>query len=140
MRIYMCILNLVLSIPDRASMPVRLLHLPFREFLIDSLKEKHPFWVDERARRERIASRCLQLMSGPAGLRHNICDLPFGVLRSSVSQEKIASHLPLELQYACRYWTYHIEKSESSICEGDSTDIFLQKQFLHWLEAMSLIG
>jgi len=44
-------LHSVLSIPDRDDIPVRLLHLSFREFLVDtSKKEKSPFWVDERAR------------------------------------------------------------------------------------------
>jgi hypothetical protein len=134
-------LHSVLSIPDRDDMPVRLLHLSFREFLVDtSKKEKSPFWVDERARHERLASHCLQLMSGTNGLRQNICELQPGTLRSEVDEGRITSYLSPELQYACRYWVYHLKQSQRYVGDKATTDTFLQKHFLHWLEAMSLIG
>ena len=132
-------LHSVLSIPDRDDMPVRLLHLSFREFLIDASKEKSPFWVDERARHEKLASYCLELMSGLEGLRQNMCGLQPGSFRSEVDEGKITSHLSPELQYACRYWVYHLKQSRRHVRDGDLTDIFLRKHFLHWLEAMSLI-
>jgi hypothetical protein len=134
-------LHSVLSIPDRDDMPVRLLHLSFREFLVDaSKKEKSPFLVDERARHERLASCCLQLMSGPSGLRQNMCDLEPGTLRGEVNEGRIISHLSPELQYACRYWVYHLKQSQRLVDDKATADTFLQKHFLHWLEAMSLIG
>ncbi|KAF2688262.1 vegetative incompatibility protein HET-E-1 [Lentithecium fluviatile CBS 122367] len=134
-------LHSVLSIPDRDDVPVRLLHLSFREFLVDtSKKEKSPFWVDERATHERLASYCLKLMSGPGGLRRNMCSLQPGTLRSEVAKGKITNYLSPELQYACRYWVYHLKQSQRYISDKDTTDTFLQKHFLHWLEAMSLIG
>lgn len=134
-------LHSVLSIPDRDDTPVRLLHLSFREFLVDaSKKEESPFWVDERARHENLVSHCIQLMSAPNGLRQNICDLHPGNLRSEVDEGKITSHLSPELQYACRYWVYHLKQSQSLVSDKATIDMFLQKHFLHWLEAMSLIG
>lgn len=135
-------LHSVLSIPDRDDVPVRLLHLSFREFLVDTLKKEKniPFWVDERARHEMLASHCLELMSGPDGLRQNMCGLQPGTLSSEVNKGKITSHLSPELQYACRYWVYHLKQSQRHISDQDSTDKFLQKHFLHWLEAMSLVG
>ena len=134
-------LHSVLSISDRDDIPVRLLHLSFREFLVDaSKKEKSPFWVDERARHESLASHCLQLMSGPDGVRQNMCDLQPGTLRSEVDERKITSHLSAELQYACRYWVYHLKQSQRLVSDKATADTFLQKHFLHWLEAMSLIG
>jgi hypothetical protein len=39
-------LHFVLSIPDNKDVPVRLLHLSFREFLFDPSKKDSPFWVD----------------------------------------------------------------------------------------------
>ncbi|KAF1976519.1 vegetative incompatibility protein HET-E-1 [Bimuria novae-zelandiae CBS 107.79] len=134
-------LHSVLSIPDRDDIPVRLLHLSFREFLVDaSKKEKSPFWVDERARHERLASHCLQLMSGTDGLRQNMCDLQPGNLRGEVDEGRITSHLSPELQYACRYWVYHLKQSQRYVGDKATADTFLHKHFLHWLEAMSLIG
>jgi hypothetical protein len=132
-------LHSVLSIPERDDMPIRFLHLSFREFLVDASKEKNPFWVDERARHEKLASYCVKLMSGLEGLRQNICGLQPGSFRSEVDEGKITSHLSPELQYACRYWVYHLEQSQHHVRDGDSIDIFLQKHLLYWLEAMSLI-
>ncbi|KAF2802873.1 uncharacterized protein BDZ99DRAFT_526977 [Mytilinidion resinicola] len=130
----------VLNIPNRDDVPVRLLHLSFREFLVDTSNQKSLFWVDERARHEELASHCLQLMSGPNGLRQNMCDLQPGTLKSEVNKGRITSHLSPELQYACRYWVYHLKQSKRYVSNKATTDTFLRKHFLHWLEAMSLIG
>jgi hypothetical protein len=123
-------------------MPVRLLHLSFRDFLLDPQKRgKSPFWVDERETHERLASKCLQLMSSPKGLKQNMCNLTRpGTLRSEIDSRTIDDGLPPEMRYACRYWVHHLEQSKGRICDRDSVHTFLQKYFLYWLEAMSLIG
>ncbi|KAI9774444.1 MAG: hypothetical protein M1839_001727 [Geoglossum umbratile] len=135
-------LHSVLSIPNSEDLPIRLLHLSFRDFLVDpQKKDKSPFWVDERETHERLASKCLELLSSPEGLRQNVCKLlnP-GTLRSEIDEQTIAICLPPELQYACRYWAHHLEQSDRYIHDGDPIHLFLQKYFLYWLEAMSLIG
>jgi hypothetical protein len=135
-------LHSVLSVPNSEDVLVRLLHLSFREFLVDPQKQgKSPFWVDEKGTHNKLASCCLKLMSGQSGLRQDICSLVGpGVLRSEVDDEAVASSLPPELQYACRYWTSHLIQSKEHIVDGDTTHLFLQKHLLHWLEAMSLMG
>ncbi|KAF7514113.1 hypothetical protein GJ744_004438 [Endocarpon pusillum] len=134
-------LHSVLSIPKNEDAPIRLLHLSFREFLIDTQKRgKSPFWVDERDTHRKLASQCLQLMTSTKGLRRNMCDLMPGSLRSKIDEGIIANSLPSELQYACRYWVHHLEQSQHRITDGDSINLFLQEHFFHWLEAMSLIG
>jgi hypothetical protein len=135
-------LQSVLSVPDREDLPVRLLHLSFRDFLVDpQKKEKSPFWVDERKTHKRLASKCLELLSSPEGLQQNMCKLlnP-GTLRSEIDERTIAIYLPPELQYACRYWVHHLEQSDRHIHDGDPIHLFFQKYLLYWLEAMSLIG
>jgi hypothetical protein len=134
-------LHSVLSVPNSEDVPVRLLHLSFREFLVDSQKQgKNPFWVDEKSTHNKLASRCLELMSGHSGLRQDMCSLVGpGVLRIEVDDGAVASSLPPELQYACRYWTSHLIQSKEHIVDGDTTHLFLQKHLLHWLEAMSLM-
>ncbi|KAJ5663963.1 hypothetical protein N7507_004694, partial [Penicillium longicatenatum] len=76
-----------LSIPSDQDLPVRILHLSFRDFLLATISE---------------------------------------------------------LQYSCRYWVYHLERSRADNTkeENSERDIlgFLQQHFLHWLEAMSLVG
>ncbi|KAI9862795.1 MAG: hypothetical protein M1813_004291 [Trichoglossum hirsutum] len=134
-------LHSVLNIPDSDHVPVRLLHLSFREFLIDPQKQgRSPLWVDEKETHERLASQCLKLMSSPNGLQRNMCTLlnP-GTLRSEIDEQTIAICLPPELQYACRYWVHHLEQSDGHIHDGDPIHRFLQKYLLYWLEAMSLI-
>jgi hypothetical protein len=133
-------LHSVLSIPSSDSEPIRLLHLSFREFLVDVSKQKCPFWVDETDRHERLASYCIKLMSGPDGLHKNMCGLRPGSFRSEIDEGMLTNRLSPELQYACRYWVGHLAQCHSHTIVGDSTDMFLRQHFLHWLEAMSLIG
>jgi Mrp family chromosome partitioning ATPase len=134
-------LHSVLSVPENKDAPVRLLHLSFREFLVDPQKQgKSLFWVDEKSTHKKLASRCLELMSGPSGLHQDMCSLSeSGVLRSEIDEGTIASSLSPDLQYACRYWVDHLKQGEQGIVDGDATHLFLQKHLLHWLEAMSLI-
>jgi hypothetical protein len=134
-------LHCVLSVPDSENAPVRPLHLSFREFLVDPRKQgQSPLWVDEKSTHKKLASRCLELMSGPGGLRQNMCNLVGpGVLRSEINERTIASSLSPELQYACRYWVSHLKQSQQRIVDGDTTFFFLQKHLLCWLEVMSLM-
>ena len=59
-------LHSVLSIPSDRNSPVRLLHLSFRDFLLDLEKQEESeswFCVDETKTHKMIAARCLELMS-----------------------------------------------------------------------------
>ncbi|MCJ1464442.1 hypothetical protein MMC07_003055 [Pseudocyphellaria aurata] len=140
-----CMLDLlhsILKIPDDENMPVRPLHLSFREFLLDPEKHgKSPFWVDERETHQRLTSKCLLVMSSSKGLRQNLCNLlrP-GTPRSEIDKPTIDRCLQPEVRYACCYWVHHLEQSKEHICDDGLVYLFLQKYFLYWLEAMSLIN
>jgi hypothetical protein len=68
------LLHSVLSIPSSSSPSVRLLHLSFRDFLLDPEKrETNPFWVDEQQTYKQLVVYCLCIMSGC--LRTNIYGL-----------------------------------------------------------------
>ncbi|KAF2030377.1 vegetative incompatibility protein HET-E-1, partial [Setomelanomma holmii] len=110
-------LHSVLSIPNSDDVPIRLLHLSFREFLVDPQKQgRSPFWVNEKSTHQKLASRCLELMSGPSGLRQDMCNLSgTGVLRIEIDEGTIASNLSPHLQYACRYWVSHLKQKRSLI-------------------------
>ncbi|PSN58928.1 hypothetical protein BS50DRAFT_509500, partial [Corynespora cassiicola Philippines] len=134
-------LHSILDVPKDPLRLVRLHHPSFRDFLLDKKRCDDNFWVDEKTTHERLASCCLDLMSAPNGLRQDICDLSEpGVLRSEIDESRVAARLPPELQYACRYWVDHLERSQRSIEDEDATHHFLQRHLLHWLEAMSLIN
>jgi hypothetical protein len=104
-------LQSVLSIPNGEHVPIRLLHLSFREFLVDPQKQvKSPFWVDEKSIHNKLAFCCLELMSKLSSLHQNMCNLSgTGVLRIEIDEGTIAGSLSPHLQYACRYWVSHLK-------------------------------
>ncbi|KAH6883935.1 putative wd40 protein [Thelonectria olida] len=134
------LLHSVLSIPSSDQLPVRLLHLSFRDFLVDPEKQgKNSFWVDEEDTHKKMAAHCLHIMD--KHLHTDICQLVKpGTSRLSINAEKIQSHMPSELQYACLYWVYHMQQAEMAISDDSEVYGFLLNHFLHWLEALSLIG
>lgn len=139
------LLHSVLNIPPDPSIPIRLLHLSFRDFLVDPEKGKeqggYPFWIDERETHERVAVRCLQLLSTSDTLKKDVCSLRLpGILRSEIDQQTIEAALPPEVQYACRYWVYHQKESKRRIRDGGLVNCFLTRHLLHWLEALGLLG
>ncbi|KAJ5368809.1 Vegetative incompatibility protein HET-E-1 [Penicillium cataractarum] len=135
-------LHSVLAVPESIDTPVRLLHLSFRDFLVDSAKrDGNPFWIDEEATHKRIAMRCLRLLSSSDYLKEDICGLEIpGAARVDVPIIAIHSALPAHVRYACLYWVYHLEQSRTSIPDDHEAVVFLQKHLLHWLEALSLLG
>ncbi|KAF2023556.1 vegetative incompatibility protein HET-E-1 [Setomelanomma holmii] len=135
-------LHSVFNIPDNENEPIRFLHLSLREFLVDPQKQgRSPLWIDKRKTNEEIATRCLHLMRSAKGLRRNICNLRLpSTLVHDVDSRDRNRNLPPELRYACCYWTHHLQESECTIRDGDVVHSFLQKHFIHWVEAMSLMG
>ena len=133
-------LHSVLSIPDDENTPVRLLHLSFRDFLVDPKRRgQSAFWVDERQVHERLAMQCLTLLN--KSLKQDICDLEDpGILYCEISKQLIERRLTPAIQYACLFWVYHLGESKDKIRDGDQTHQFLSQHILHWLEAMSLLG
>ncbi|KAL6228799.1 hypothetical protein BDW75DRAFT_226195 [Aspergillus navahoensis] len=126
----------VLSVPGDRDLPVRILHLSFRDFLVQSRSKFH---VDKRQKHTAITNFCLRTMR--SRLQKDICDLASpGTRRADINDQYICQHLPPELQYSCRYWVYHLEQSRPLSSEIGDVRLFLQKHFLHWFEAMSLLG
>ncbi|OJJ65577.1 hypothetical protein ASPBRDRAFT_201704 [Aspergillus brasiliensis CBS 101740] len=133
----------VLSIPSDANLPIRTLHLSFHDYLVnDRTKDEEAtsqFWVDKRAKHELIASQCVTVMG--RYLKKNICELPsYGTSRTEIHLDSIARYLPPALQYACRYWVYHLTRSPAPARILDKVLIFLKEHLLHWFEAMGILG
>lgn len=78
-------LHSVLSIPFSPHAPIKLLHLSFRDFLLDSQNRgKTLLWIDERETHEKMVDRCLCLLDS---LKADIC----GVKAPGTPKEDIAS-------------------------------------------------
>lgn len=135
-------LHSVLSVPLDSDAPVQLLHLSFRDFLVDPQKAcTDRFWIDESQTHARIASRCLSLLSEPGSLKNNICDTRSPVIRrTDTAQEHISACLPADVRYACCYWVYHLEHSKQRFTDWDGVLDFMKLHFLHWLEVLGWIG
>ncbi|EON63736.1 hypothetical protein W97_02964 [Coniosporium apollinis CBS 100218] len=133
-------LRSVLDMSDGQGCPIRLLHPSFRDFLLSKERCSDPqFWVDEGKAHRELADSCLRVMS--RGLRKDMCGLQKpGALASEVERSTVERCVPTELQYACRYWVHHLQQSDSGLGDGSRVYSFLQEHFLHWLEALSLIG
>ncbi|KAL6824632.1 hypothetical protein J3E69DRAFT_381507 [Trichoderma sp. SZMC 28015] len=117
---------------------ITLFHESFRDFLSGSGTKKKLI-IDHSEVHTLLASRCRQLLCD--ALRENMCKLKTpGTHRNEVADETINKFLPEEVQYACRFWIFHIKRSQSSVKDGDDWHSFLLSNFLHWLEAMSLLG
>lgn len=133
-------LHSVLSIPSNPSDPIRLFHKSFRDFLVDvEMQERNPFWVDEGAAHKKLVSQCLRLMKG--SLSRDICRLGNpGARRSEADPLQVERCIPPELRYACLYWVDHLGHSDSFTCLAEDVHQFLKTHFLHWIEALSLLG
>lgn len=132
-------LHSVLNVPDDETLPVRLFHSSFRDFLIDpETREKTPFWVDKKETHYRLTLQCLLTCQN---LRKNICGLiSEGARRADIDRRTIDHRLSPDLQYACRYWAHHLVQCTDSNGITHNALLFLQEHFLHWVEAMSLLG
>lgn len=76
-----------------------------------------------------------------ASLKKDICNLANpGMHRAGINPQHIHQYLPPELQYSCHYWIHHLKQSQASSSKIEDMRLFLQKHFLHWVEAMSLLG
>ncbi|EXJ87253.1 hypothetical protein A1O3_04212 [Capronia epimyces CBS 606.96] len=133
-------LHTIFNIPAQKNRPIRLHHPTFRDFLLNKNRcSDLNFWVDEKQAHRTLADNCIQLMSRM--LRRNICGLDSpGALVRDVDPSLIEERIPPELQYACLYWVQHYRHSGTRLQDNDPAHRFFQKHFLHWLEAVNLIG
>ncbi|BCR98592.1 NACHT and WD40 domain protein [Aspergillus luchuensis] len=124
----------VLSIPDEQHLPVRILHLSFREYLLTTQSRFH---VDAGMMHNNITSHCFRVMG--KYLKRDICKLnSYSTQRADICSETTEQYIPEGLRYSCRYWTFHLTQSKPSIPDVKILS-FLEKHFLHWLEVMSLM-
>ncbi|OJJ31438.1 hypothetical protein ASPWEDRAFT_119580 [Aspergillus wentii DTO 134E9] len=127
----------VLEVPANKQEPVQLLHLSFRDFLIDPQRCQNPvFQIDEKQANHRVMVYSLRVMS--ASLKRDICGLKKpGTNIKDIEPVVLSKCLPDHVQYACAHWIDH-----GLLCEmnDDRMYDFLSIHFTHWLESMCLMG
>jgi hypothetical protein len=99
---------------------------------------------DQAEEHRRITHRSLELMRNT--LKRDICSLRSpGSLLSEV-KSVIDQGVFANVRYACSYWADHLRNVDDlrldqiGLCDGGEVHTFLQDHFLHWLEALSLMG
>ncbi|KAF8541118.1 WD40-repeat-containing domain protein [Trichophaea hybrida] len=133
-------LRSVLDVSESQDCSIRLLHPSFRDFLLDPQRcSERQFRIDKNQTHGDLFASCITLMS--KHLKKDMCNLRVpGALSSEVEDSVVKKSLPPDVQYACRYWVYHLNLSDVEVCDNDQVHSFLRTHFLHWLEALSLIG
>src|SRR5258705_7205571 len=102
-------LHSMVIVPDAGVGPIRLIHPSSHDFLINSDRCKDVnFAVNPQLQNSFLAACCLQALQtlspnmckieGPSLCNHEVSNL----------QQRIATHIPLHIQYACRHWATHL--------------------------------
>ncbi|RPB19119.1 hypothetical protein L211DRAFT_744915, partial [Terfezia boudieri ATCC MYA-4762] len=131
-------LRSVLNVPEVESQPIRLFHPSFRDFLLDPQRcLDSRFWIDQKENHINLFRECMWILSE---LRQDLCDLREpGVSVDDIQENIIQQHIPAHIRYACRYWLSHFQLGNANQKDLDRILRFLEQDFLHWLEALSLI-
>ncbi|RPB18652.1 hypothetical protein L211DRAFT_901709 [Terfezia boudieri ATCC MYA-4762] len=132
-------LSSVLNIPEVESQPIRLFHASFRDFLLDPQRcLDSRFWIDQKEKHINLFRECMRILSD---LGRDLCELRDpGISVDDIQENIIQRHIPAHIHYACRYWFDHFRLGNDAIQKDlDLLLRFLKQDFLHWLEALSLI-
>ena len=120
-----------------------LVHQSAKDFLSDD-KRGNIFHSGQQHEHARMVRLCLDVMSKK--LTEDICGLKMpGICVYDFDETRVETHIPFSTQYACLYWVDHLRKAglteqETLLLHGDcGVYSFLQRYFLNWLEALSLM-
>nr|POE74295.1 vegetative incompatibility protein het-e-1 [Quercus suber] len=135
-------LHSVLDIPAERDAPIRLFHLSFHDFLVDTeARDSNRFWINKSETHGMLARKCLLLLSKPGILQKDLCGAEEpGIQRHEISQQTIARSIPPDTAYACSYWVWHLAEYKKAIVQDGEEHMFLKTHFLHWMEALSWLG
>ncbi|PWY70293.1 hypothetical protein BO94DRAFT_628285 [Aspergillus sclerotioniger CBS 115572] len=123
---------------SEADGSIELLHLSFRDFLVDQQRCGPDFLIDEKRVNQKLFECCIDTMSHT--LKKNICQLERVNTRTEEIQRSLVDrHLPEHVRYACCQWAYHFQQTEATPFHTEMLRKFLQKHFSHWIEAMAIM-
>src|SRR5882762_1153477 len=140
-RATLCRLHSIIIVPDAGAGSVRLIHPSSHDFLIDGDRcNDINFVVNPQLQNTFLAECCLRALQT---LSPDMCKIGNPSLYNqevSDLQDKIATHIPLHIQYACQHWASHLSSNNIHDTILELLDRFCSNQLLNWLEVMSLLG
>ena len=135
----------LLVLQEDIDHPVRPFHKSFCDFIVDPTGcTNSRFLLRPLDQHEELLIGCLELVN--RRLEHNICRLPDAVANSEVDdlRERTRRYIDEGLEYACKSWHKHpIGATSAHPLPARITPVllhFLEKKFLFWLEALSVLG
>jgi hypothetical protein len=137
-------LHSVILVPDSDSLPIRVFHKSFPDYITDHDRCKDSrFYVDSPVHHAKLAISCFELMR--TGLKTNICDLPRYAMNNDIEDLSIrrAKYIGEPVVYASKFWAKHL--CSASQTGDDVVKIlellrkFVQRQLLQWLEVLSIV-
>lgn len=139
-------LGSIIQVLDKGKGAITLYYQSFRDFLIDPTRCQDEDFLIREANSHLLLSSCCVRLLGSGELKKNICSVrDYGILNTEISDSTVNSSLSDAAQYACQYWVAHLQGASMSQanaieeCDADRILAFLEKHFLHWLEACSLL-
>ncbi|KAL2850287.1 hypothetical protein BJY01DRAFT_132276 [Aspergillus pseudoustus] len=123
---------------------IRIFHPSFREFVLNQreLSLQH-LQLDSGDLHEKLLSSCLAVMD--RYLRKNLCLLSaLDTDPRTLSSDLMEKYIPLDVQYACKYWISHAEKVSErrlqiALADNGPVHRFIQRKAVYWFEVLGLL-
>jgi hypothetical protein len=122
---------------------IQIIHPSFRDFLTNVERcTDARFYIDLKVYHHQFVIACLRRMQ--ECLRRDICRVGHGPMMTSAPSDlntRIATYIPVDLQYACRFWAHHLIQLHVGNEEVyGSLRKFVFEHLIHWVEVLSLIN
>lgn len=118
---------------------LRFSHQSSVDFLVDSRRCPPMFLIQSEVQNRQLVHACLHVMKH--NLQFNICNIPSSYYRNEDVDglsEQIESHISPQLSYSCCFMAHHLLEIAYEQDIVEELWNFMNKQFLHWLEVLSL--
>ncbi|KAG8759721.1 hypothetical protein FRC11_001541 [Ceratobasidium sp. 423] len=124
---------------SRSNGLVSTLHASFPDYILDRGRSKE-YWCDPQAHNGKLAALCLERIRRNER-QFNICDIKSSYVPDDQVpglRERINQEIPLELMYACCYWSMHLDLGGPSPQRADLLFDFISERLLLWMEVLNL--
>ena len=133
----------IIPIPTDTTQVVQIYHPSFPDFITSRKRCSDPrFYVDIPLHDRRLALRCLDILNHQ--LSEDIDELLEPTKEAStLSKDEVLRAIPLEVQYACRFWAVHVSYKSNGGRDSELTmrlENFSSTMLLRWVVTMCILG
>ncbi|KAI0037546.1 WD40 repeat-like protein, partial [Auriscalpium vulgare] len=122
------------------SEPIQIIHTSFRDFLTNR-SHSEEFYIENISHHHDLLARGA-IHTLTKLLKFNMCNVPSSYYANSdvlELKERVHFYFSAWSRYAIQYWGHHFSKSSLDANLESSVIELLEKKFLFWLEALSLL-